>query len=1235
MRELFNDNWSFYRAEPGTGYEEAMKQRELFHPVELPHDWLIGDTQNLYRDGDGFYRKSFCLHKEEEKRYSVIFEGVYMDTAVYVNGCKAGEWKYGYSTFEIDLTAFLTEGENELVVSVCFRSPNSRWYSGAGIYRDVWFKVTEQVCIEENGVYVHTCRAGDDTLPAVQEETAGDVASQAQTAKAAQSGTIDDEGIVITQEGEQDHWLLMVDTTIRGLTELGAVSEKERQRYALRHTLYERLSKAPEEELPAEALLGKETALTCVERHTQLIEGDSCVYEIRSPKRWDVDAPFLYVLKTELLRDGEVIGEEYATVGFRECAFDPAHGFFLNGRHLKLNGVCEHHDLGALGAAFHRPAMARKFRILKEMGVNALRGSHNMTAPAVVELADEMGILMISEAFDMWELSKTTYDYARFFKEWSSKDVESWVKRDRNHPSVILFSIGNEIYDTHVDAHGVAITKYLRDLVKQYDYRGNAGITIGSNYMPWENAQKCADELKIAGYNYAEKYYEEHHAAHPDWVIYGSETSSIVQSRGIYHFPYGTGILSDDDEQCSSLGNSPTSWGAKSMEDCICQDRDMEFSMGQFLWTGFDYIGEPTPYHTKNSYFGQVDTAGFPKDAYYVWQSAWTDYRTKPMVHVFPYWDFNEGQQIDVRVCSNAPVVELFLNGVSLGRQELTHEPHSGKHVIADYRVSYQSGELLAVAYDRDGTELAREEKRSFGNSSRIVVKAEKDTAKATGRDLIFVQIGTVDEAGNPVENATDRVTVRVEGAGRLVGLDNGDSTDPDSYKGISRRLFSGKLLAIIQTKDTPGKITVEVTGRGLMGAVLTCVALPAEEASLCAGMRSARGIAAAIPVSGEAALKWEENRQAPVLLGTEDEIPVRKICLSTEKGQEFSKELSQIAVNAVILPENATDQRLSFRLTDAHGVTSNLAELTVEGHTALIKAKGDGAFYLRCTSGNGTDGVRIISQLEFAVKGLGQAYLNPYELISGSLYSSYTGEVSNGNERGVATARDGETVITFTHIDFGRDGSDRITIPIFALNDEEYPVRIYEGIPGQQGSELLADVVYQKPSIWNTYQPETYTLAKRLTGITSLSICVTKKVHIKGFFFERQERAFMQLFASQADSVYGDTFTKEEQAVTGIGNNVSLEFREMDFGKEGTERITIRGRAPKGSNSLHIRLYNGTQEEKQLIEFPMCEVYEEHSFALSCIEGKWDVTFVFLPGSCFDFDSFRFEQNKAGTEEN
>lgn len=1217
MKRLFNGGWSFWCGEPDLDVSEAGKHLTEFQKVDLPHDWLISDAKNLYRDGCGFYRKFFSMQPKENKRYSLIFEGVYMDTTIWVNEQQAGEWKYGYSTFEIDLTPFVKAGENEILVSVNFRSPNSRWYSGAGIYRDVWFKETPKTYIRENGVYVHT-------------ETCGE------------------------KDGKEPDFLLYADTEIVG----DAWDE-------VRHTLYHKREVEPEIELPLELLLGDQVELVEEASPEETYAGserenlcvpeiiashntnkNTAIYRVKSPRYWDVEHPHLYILKTELWKDGEIIQEEYSQLGFRSIAFDPEQGFLLNGRKVKLNGVCEHHDLGALGAAFHRTAMARKLRILKEMGVNALRGTHNMTAPAVVELADQMGILMISEAFDMWERSKTTYDYARFFKEWSERDVESWVMRDRNHPCIIMFSIGNEIYDTHVDAHGREITVRLRDLVKKYDYRRNAGITIGSNYMPWENARLCADEVKLAGYNYGEKYYEVHHKAHPDWVIYGSETSSIVQSRGIYHFPLRASILTEDDEQCSSLGNSPTSWGAKSMERCVCEDRDMDFSMGQFLWTGFDYIGEPTPYHTKNSYFGQVDTAGFPKDAYYVWQSAWTDYRKAPMIHIFPYWDFNEGQSIDIRVCSNAPFVELFCNGKSCGRQQLTHEKGSGHHIIADYSLPYEKGVLYAVAYDEEGNETARETKASFGNSAEIVLRASGRAAVANGRDLFFVEIGTWDEKGNPVENAVDRVTVQVEGAGHLVGLDNGDSTDEDSYKGNSRQLFSGKLLAIIETGTIPGAVRISVSGKGLKSAELVCEAVEIDQMLTFMKGEKAQRIyhnfwqdlceETYAPRPTELIEDHEERQrerqedeqkqsQKERLDEKQEEIPVRKITLCSPMGQKLSKEQPYLTVEAEIEPKKATDRQLMFRVVDEHGVDSNLVRLLVQGHTAQLHAMGDGSFYLRCMSRSGTDRIRVISQLEFTVEGMGQAYRNPYELISGSLYTSYQGEVSNGNERGVATARDGETVVTFGNIDFGSVGSDEITMPVFALTSEEYPIRIYEGVPGEDGCQLLADVVYQKPSIWNTYQEETYFLAKRVTGINTISVAVHQKIHLKGFVFKKLQKAWLSLNAAEADSVYGDTFTKEERAITGIGNNVTITYTEMDFGEEGTAGIRICGRAPESSNSLHIRFLQGEEESKQLVEFPMCGEYIEKEFSLTPVKGKWDVSFVFLPGSCFDLQSVQF----------
>lgn len=1141
MKSLWNDGWSFLRTEPEAEPAEVLMRKQDFVPVDIPHDWLIYDSQRLYEDGTGWYRKSFVREAGEAQRVFLVFEGVYMDSTVYVNGRQAGEWKYGYSSFTVEISAFLEQGENEILVRVCFKSPNSRWYSGAGIYRNVWLKTTGLICIEENGVYIST-------------------------------------------ERQREDFLLRVETAVDA-------SDREHD-YQVTHRLF-----WGEEEIPL-------AGIGCQDSRQEFL--------VKNPCLWDVDSPILYTLQTALEVEGRIVQEESCQFGFRYTEFNPDKGFFLNGRHLKLNGVCEHHDLGALGAAFNRSAMRRKFRKLKKMGVNAVRGSHNMMAPGFVELADEMGILLISEAFDMWERSKTTYDYGRFFKEWHERDVCSWVCRDRNHPSVIMWSIGNEIYDTHADERGQELTKELKTLVEQYDPWGNARVTIGSNYMPWDNAQKCADIVKIAGYNYSEKYYEKHHREHPDWVIYGSETSSIVQSRGVYHFPLRAGILSEDDLQCSALGNSITSWGARSMESCISVDRDTPFSMGQFLWTGFDYIGEPTPYHTKNSYFGQLDTAGFPKDSYYVWQSAWTDYRNSPMVHIFPYWDFNPGQLIDVRVCSNAPYVELFLNGKSLGRQSLSHEPGSSGKIIADYQVPYEEGVLKAEAYDGNGCRIAADERCSFGNSARIVIHPENTEVKADGRDLLFLEIGTLDEKGNPVENSCDRVQVEVQGAGRLIGLDNGDSTDYDSYKGKSRRLFNGKLLAIIQSNCQPGDILVKVNGKGLAGASLTCHSVMDVTQN-------------ALNKKEKPSAAREENKDLPVITGKREEIPVRKITLLAGDGREFDRDKRTLTAQAKIEPEDADDRELIFRAVNDYGVTSNLVTVASEGSQAVLTAIGDGEFRLRCMSRSGTDTVRLISQLEFHIQGLGKAYLDPYDFIAGSLYTGVKGEAGNGNERGVATARDGETVVSYGGIDFGTVGSDEITVPIFALDGNAYPIQIWEGIPGEPESELLADVVYQKPSIWNVYQEETWKLNKPVKGINTISFLLRQKVHIKGFSFTRYEKAWMELSAASADAVYGDSFRMEEDRVEEIGNNVSLEFRDMNFGEKGASGLTICGRAAKGSNTIHVRFFDGETENKQIVEFGQCAEYEEQTFSLAPVMGKVTVTFVFMPGSCFDFRSFRF----------
>ena len=1034
-KKLFDQAWTFLKTALETELSDIKERKAEFKAVDIPHDWLIYQVRDLYENSTGWYRKVIekgDLGLEEGGRVILRFDGVYMNSTLYVNEQKVGDWRYGYSAFEYDITDYLQEGENELLLQVRFQSPNSRWYSGAGIYRHVWLKICPAVYLPLDGTYVHTEYLGEGKyLLEIETECEGAVGRDTACA------------YKLYYKGEL-------------CQNLGIVRERS--------------TRAVSGHLPGQ------------ENVAEKVEHFILQTELEAPKEWSLEEPHCYELIVELLEPAEaletcgnaayqlhVVDTDRMTIGFRRLRFDPDRGFFLNEKYVKINGVCEHHDFGCLGAAFYKEAMRRKFDVLRSMGVNALRTSHNMPAKEVMELADEMGFLVLSEAFDMWERPKTDYDYGRFFKEWAEKDVRSWIRRDRNHPSLFLWSIGNEIYDTHADEYGQEITRRLMGFVQNHDPKGNAKINIGSNYMPWENAQKCADIVKLAGYNYGEKCYPKHHEEHPDWVIYGSETASLVHSRGVYKFPLSQPMLSDEDEQCSALGNSSTSWGAKSLETCITIDRDTEFSFGQFLWTGFDYIGEPTPYHTKNSYFGQLDTAGFPKDSYYVFQSAWTDAKKAPMVHVYPYWDFNEGQVVDVRACTNGCAVELFVNGKSQGKQEIDHT--HGKKVQGTWQVAYTPGEITAVAYNEAGVEIARETRHTFGDGVKLNIKANKQVLRADGEDLSFLEIGVLDEAGHPVENAMNYVEVLVSGVGRLLGLDNGDSTDYEEYKGNVRKLFNGKLLAVVASKAEAGEITVTVNSKGLESAHII---LKAESAQVRPG-----------------SCFVENLMDAPMKLA--EDIPVRRIHIKASEGTLLSKERSSMILEARVLPEDATDKGVTWKAVNDNGVEISYAKLeALEAENGVSRARltalGDGAFQVRCFSKSGTGKVKIISQLGFVAQGLGQAFTNPYEFVSGGLFSHTIGEVGNGNEKGFSTSREGKSGAVFEYLDFGEFGSDEIVIPVFALDNAAYEIELWEGDP-LQGGTLIDTLHYQKPSIWNVYQ-ET---AQAVKGIENLSLSVNE----------------------------------------------------------------------------------------------------------------------------------------------
>lgn len=1127
---LFNDGWQFCLCDIGT--ELSALPGRHWYDVELPHDWLINDASKLYETGEGWYRRSLpCSAEQLSGRVLLNFDGVYMNSTLFVNGKEAGSWTYGYSAFEHDITDFLHEGENELLLRVSHQSPNTRWYSGAGIFRDVMLKLRPAAYIGTNGVYIHS---------APQPEGG---------------------------------WTTEVETDV--------VGEASDIRMLLE--VFD----------PAGASMGGYG----LEAHFDGgHEKFTASFNSTDPELWSVDDPMLYTLKISLYSGSELLDCVNETFGYRTAEFDPDRGFLLNGEPVKLHGVCMHHDLGALGSALNEAALARQLRIMKEMGVNAIRTSHNMPARRLVQLCDEMGLLVDSEAFDMWEKPKTEFDNHRFFTEHAERDVRSWIERDRNHPCIIMWSIGNEINDT-IDPHGLDITKRLYEYVLKYDPKGNAAPTIGSNYMGNENAQKCSDVVKLAGYNYSEYLYDEHHAKYPGWVIYGSETASAVRSRGIYRFPAELPLLTGEDCQCSSLDNSVVGWGSSAMKSWRL-DRDCPFCCGQFIWTGFDYIGEPTPYNTKNSYFGIVDTAGFPKDIYYFYQSVWVSPEQKKVLHIVPsYWDFIPGQEIDVLIYSNARDVELFLNGKSIGSHVM--ELETSQDMRAHFKVPFEPGVLRVVGHFADGSECS-EVLHTPSDPAAVVMTSDKETLLADGRDIAFVEISTVDVNGIPVGNARNRIRVEVSGAGRLVGLDNGDSTDYDSYKGDNRRLFSGKLLAMIESTLQPGEITVRAYSEGLENAELRLVSENCGE------------------VSGVSVVT--ENKFPAVCRAYTGEVPAR-LLLPEVDVNSFDPERRSAEIRAKLLPENCTYDDISWSVVRRNGVESSLAQVEGSGRSAVVTAKGDGEFFVRAMVHNGAEHPQVIADIPFTAEGLGAAVRDAYSFISASTLDS-SNVPTNIIEDGALSNFDGRTVMTYSDIDFGKTGSQIISLSVGTCFD--MPVEVWEGTPDD--GKLICRVDFGNNGHWCGFAGQDFALAERLTGVRTISVVIDSRVIFGGFSFVPIERAYDTNWVGEADSVYGDDYRIDGRRVADIGNNVIINYEGLDFGEDGSEALIISGETGNPMNQIQLRYTPaGGAQKTVLLEFQQ-DGGREQRFDIPKLSGLNDVSFVFMPGSRFDFDWFRFE---------
>ncbi|QNP74487.1 DUF4982 domain-containing protein [Streptomyces roseirectus] len=813
------DGWRFALADPGDVTDPAGAYARAADPayddsawreVAVPHDWSIelapttehGTTSGtgFFPGGLGWYRLSFTVPEAfAGRRIAVEFDGVYMDSTVFCNGTELGTHPYGYTGFAHDLTDHLhTDGvtANVLAVRVRNRLPSSRWYSGSGIYREARLIVTDAVHVARWGTHVTT-----------PEITADRATVDVRTTVTNASGTPRDVEIVSRIVAPGGRTVARAASTVM-------------------------------------------VTGTATEAHTAVVP---------DPKRWDFAHPHRYRLETELRVGGRVVDTHSTVFGFRTFRVDPDDGFELNGKHAKLKGVDLHHDLGALGAAVHPDAIRRQMVIMKSMGVNAFRTSHNPPSPEMIRVCEELGIVMLVEAFDCWRSPKTRYDYGRFFDEWSDRDIAEMVLAARNSPAVVMWSIGNEISEFTSTA-GLTIADRLIAGIKAHDT--TRPVVIGSHRhrsvpAPGTPADLILAKLDGLGLNYnTAKSVDALHARYPHLFLFESESSSETSTRGVYQEPerLNTGENHTPGKRgTSSYDNNLASW-TMSGEYGHKKDRDRKWFTGQFLWSGIDYIGEPTPYDVfpvKASFFGAVDTAGFPKDMYHLFRSQWV---SEPMVHLLPMsWNHEPGQTVEVWAYANVPDVELFLNGRSLGVRSFdvkktvdgrayletteatgddktfTDGPYPGSYTSPNgsagklhltWKVPFQKGELKAVAR-RAGKVVATDVLRTAGTPHAVRLTADRDSLPADGRSLVFVTAEVVDARGTVVPDAEHLLTFTVDG-GSLAGLDNGRQESAEKYQASTRTAFCGKALAIVRAGVESGPLKVTATGEGLRKGTVT-----------------------------------------------------------------------------------------------------------------------------------------------------------------------------------------------------------------------------------------------------------------------------------------------------------------------------------------------------------------------------------------------------------------------------
>jgi beta-galactosidase len=775
-RVSFNQGWKF-KLDSASSYSDPSADDASWRALNLPHDWSVegkfdknapsGTGGGALPGGIGWYRKTFTIPStDKNKSVFIEFDGVYRNTEVFLNGHSLGVRPYGYSSFQYDLTTYLNYGTDENVIAVKVDNsvqPNSRWYSGSGIYRNVWLTTLNKSHIDHWGTYVTTPQLNS------QEAT---VAIETKVVNSATSQPI------------------------------------------LETILYD----------AAGSKVGSASSIAN--------DSVSQTFKLAQPKLWSIDRPYLYKAVSQLKSGSTVLDTYTTTIGVRSFNFDREKGFSLNGKPVKLLGVCDHHDLGALGAAINSRAIERQLQILKAMGCNSIRTSHNPPAPELLDLCDKMGFVVMDEAFDMWAKAKTKYDYSLDWNKWHETDLRDFITRDRNHPSVMIWSIGNEIVEQwgdekKGDTSGRPIARELAAIVKSLDT--TRPITTANNNPTKSNHIIQSGALDLIGYNYSHNNWKNFLTDFPGGKMIVTESTSALETRGHYDLvPFDTIRRwpqrwdkelkeGNPDLTVSAYDHVSAPWGS-THEESIKPFLEYDHVSGMYIWTGFDYIGEPTPYPwpARSSYFGIIDLAGFPKDVYYLYQSVFT---SKPVLHLYPHWNWKRGDTVDVvAYYNNADNVELFLNGKSLGKQS-----KQGDDLHVKWRVPFAPGTLKAVS-TKNGKPVLTEEVKTAGEPYKLVLKADRNTIAADGKDLSFVEVNIIDKNGVLVPNANNLVRFSLNGPAFIAGVDSGDPVSMESFKGNQHTALNGKALCILQSNGKKGNVTLTATADGIQSQTIQVI---------------------------------------------------------------------------------------------------------------------------------------------------------------------------------------------------------------------------------------------------------------------------------------------------------------------------------------------------------------------------------------------------------------------------